>query len=41
MMEPCQKIAGPVCQIHAFVVHGTVDAQAQTGRIWMARAGAG
>ena len=37
MLEPCQKTAGPVCQIHAFLVHGTVDALAQTGRIWMTK----
>jgi hypothetical protein len=36
-LEPSQKIAGFACRIHAFVVQGTVDAQAQTGRIWHLR----
>jgi hypothetical protein len=36
-LEPSQKIAGFACRIHAFVVHGMVDAQAQTGRIWQVR----
>jgi hypothetical protein len=34
-LEVFLKIAGLACRIHAFVVHGTVDALAQTGRIWM------
>ena len=33
-LEHSRKIAGPACQIHAFVVHGTVDAHPQSGRIW-------